>query len=117
MEGGRFRPSCGQGRYGVIPPRAPDIVAICAQQIRLIHHTIGRRHPRRFPPNAASVKEQVDDHFGSESSRCVQSWQRTLRSAHQGKTCTLPSTAYVGSGGRQEQLGALCVSGSSALSG
>ena len=67
VEGGRVRPSYGQGRYGVVPPRALDIVAMCVMQIRLIHHTIGRRNPRRFPPNAASVDEHCDGHCGSET--------------------------------------------------
>ena len=93
MEGGRIRPSYCQGQYGVVPPRVPDIVAIIVQQIRLPLHTSGRRHPRRFP---ASVEEQGDDHCGGEPSRCVSSWQRTFRSAHQGETCTLPSAACVG---------------------
>ena len=42
--GGRVRPSHGQGRYGVVPPKAPDIMAICAPQIRLPQHTIGLGH-------------------------------------------------------------------------
>ena len=81
-QGGRVRPSYGQGRYGVVPPIALDIVAISVMQIRLPHHPIGRRHPRRFQPNAASVEEQGDDHCGSGPSRCFQSWKRTFRSAH-----------------------------------
>ena len=40
MEGGRVRPSFGQGRYGVVPPRAPVIVSICVLLIRLPHHKI-----------------------------------------------------------------------------
>ena len=67
----RVRPSNGQGRYAVIPPTAPDIVALCALQIRLPHHTIGGWHPWRLPPNAASVEEQDDDHCGNESSRFI----------------------------------------------
>ena len=63
-EDGRVRPSYGHGRYGVVPSRAPDIVAMSVLQIRLPHHTIGRRHPWRFPPNAASVVEQGDGHCG-----------------------------------------------------
>ena len=69
VEGRRVWPSYGQGRYGVVPPRTPDILAICVQQNRLPHHTIGRQHPQRFPPNAASVKQQGDDHCESEPSR------------------------------------------------
>ena len=61
MEGGRVRPSYGQGRYGVVPTRAPDIVDISVLQIRLHRYTIGRRHRRRFPANASSVEEQGDD--------------------------------------------------------
>ena len=78
MEGGQVCPSYGQGRYCVIPPRAPDSVVICVMQIRLPHHTIGGRHPLRLSPNAASDEEQGDDHCGSERSRCVPSWQRTF---------------------------------------
>ena len=78
MEGGRFRPSHGQGRYGVDLSKAPDIVAISILLIRLPHHTIGRGHPRRFPLIAASVEEQGDDHCGSQPSLCVQFWQRTF---------------------------------------
>ena len=96
MEGGRVRPSHGQGRYGVAPPKTQVIVAICVLQIRLPHHSISRRHPRRFPTSAASDEEHGDDHCGSEPSRCVQSWQRTFRSAHQLVTCTPPSTSCVG---------------------
>ena len=93
VESWRVRPSYGQGRYGVVPLRAPNIVAISFLQIRLPHHTIGRR---RFPPNAASVKEQGDDHCGNEPSRCLQSWQRTFWSAHLGEMCTPPSAVRVG---------------------
>ena len=82
VEGGRVRPSYIQGRYGVVPPKAPDIVAIIARLIRLQYHTIGRRHPRRLPPNATSVEEQSDDHCESDPCRCVQSLQMTFRSAH-----------------------------------
>ena len=39
MEGGQVFPSYGQGLYGVIPPRASDIVAIRVLQIELPHHT------------------------------------------------------------------------------
>ena len=73
MEGGRVSPTYGQRRYGVVPPKAPDIVAISVLQIRLPHLTIGRRHSQRFPPNAASVEEQGDDHCGCEPRRGVQS--------------------------------------------
>ena len=41
------RPSYDQGRYGVIPPRAKDIVAISVLQIQLSLNTIGRRYPHR----------------------------------------------------------------------
>ena len=37
--GGRVRPSYDHGRYGVVPPRALDIVAISIPPIRLSHHT------------------------------------------------------------------------------
>ena len=33
MEGERVRPSYGEGRFGVVPPRAPYIVAIDVLQI------------------------------------------------------------------------------------
>ena len=92
----KLLPLYGQGRYGVVPPKALDIADICVLQIRILHHTFGRRHPQRFPPNAASFKEQVDDHCRSEPSQCVQSWQRTFRSAHQGEARTPPSAARVG---------------------
>ena len=59
MEGGRVRPSHGQGRYGVVPSKAPDIVAISVLLIRLPHHTIGGRHRRSFPRNAANIEERV----------------------------------------------------------
>ena len=55
MEGGRVRPLYGQGRYGVDPQKAPNIVAISVLLIRLPHHTIRKRHPHRFPPNSASI--------------------------------------------------------------
>ena len=96
VEGGRVRPSHGLGRYGVVPPKAPDIVAIGDLLIRIPHHTISRRHPWRFAPSAANVEEQVDDHCGSEPCRCIQSWQRTFRSAHQGEMCTPRSAVRVG---------------------
>ena len=35
--GGRARPSYGQGCYAVVPPRAPDIIAISALQISPPH--------------------------------------------------------------------------------
>ena len=40
MEGEWVRPLYGQGRYGIVPPKAPCIIAICVMQIRLSHHTI-----------------------------------------------------------------------------
>ena len=58
MEGGRVRLSHSQGRYGVVPPKAPDIVAISVLQIRPTRHTVGTRHPLRFPSYAASVEER-----------------------------------------------------------
>ena len=88
MEGGRIRPSYGQGRYGVVQSKAPDIACLCVLDILLHHHTIGRRRPWRFPPNAFNVVEQGDNHCESEPSRCVLSWQRTFRSGHQGVTGT-----------------------------
>ena len=90
------RPSYGQGRYGVVPPRAQNIAATSALQTLSPLHTIGRVHPRRLLPNAASVEEQGDDHCGSESCRYAQSWLRMLRSDYQGDTCTPPSAARVG---------------------
>ena len=89
MEGGRVRPSCGKGRYGVVPPRAPDIVAMSVLQIRLPHHTIGRRHPGLLQPNAASVEEQLTSALVQESHfprRFGTSWKMTFLSAHQGET-------------------------------
>ena len=71
MGGGHVCPLHGQGRYGVVPPKAQDIVAICVLHIRFPHHTIGRWHPLRFPPNATSFEEQ-------------------------GETCTPPSAARFG---------------------
>ena len=62
VEGGQVRPSYGQGHYGVVTPKVPDIVAISVLQIRLPHHTISRWNPQRFAPNAASIEEQDDDH-------------------------------------------------------
>ena len=128
------RPSYGQARCGVVPPKAPDIVAIIVVQIRLPHHPIGRRHPRRFPPSAVSVEEQGDDHCddhcdrhcddhcdrhcGSEPSGCVQSSQRTFRSAHQGDVYTSHSRlCWMGGGRKEGRVRALCEAGSSALSG
>ena len=102
MEGGRVPPSYGQGRYGVVQPKATDIVAISVLQIRLTLHTIGRQLPRRFPPSAASVEEQGADHSRSKASRCVQSWQRSFQSAHHGEMCTPPSAACVG---REGEIG------------
>ena len=102
MEGGRVRPSYGQGRYGVVPPRAPFIASISVLQIPLPHNTIGRRRSRRFPSTAASDEEQGDDHCGSEPSRYVQSWQRAYRSAHQGETYTPQSAVRVGWQGATE---------------
>ena len=67
MEGGRVRPSYGQVRYGVLPRKESEIVTMSVLQIPLPHHTIGRRNPRRFSPNAACVEEQGDDHFGGEA--------------------------------------------------
>ena len=116
MEGGRVSPSYGQGRYGDVPPGAPDIVAMSVLPIRLPHHTIGSRLPRTFPPNAVSVEEQGNDHCGGEPSRCVQSWQRTFWSAHSGETRTPPSVTR-GRGRQERQMRALCVAGSSVLSG
>ena len=92
MEGGRVRPSHTHGRCGVVPSRAPDIVGIFALQIRIPHHTFGRRHPQRFPMNFPSVEEQGYDQSGSDPSQCVPSWNRMFRSAQLGQTCT-PTSA------------------------
>ena len=96
MYAGQVRPSHGQGRYGVVPPRAPDIVDICVLKIRLPHHIISTRHHRRFSANAASVEEQGDDNCGSGQSRCVPSWRMTFISTNQGETGTPPSAARAG---------------------
>ena len=85
VESGQFRPSYDQGRYCVVPSKAPGIVITSVRQIRLPHHTIGRYHPRRFPPNAASVETLGDDHCGSEPCQCIQLWQKSFRSVHQGR--------------------------------
>ena len=104
MVSGRVRPLYGQGRNCDVTQRAPDIIAIYVLQIRLPHHTIGRRHTRRLQSNAASVEEQGDDHWGSEQSRCVPSLKITSRFAHQGEKYTPPSSARDGlEGGRQER--------------
>ena len=96
MEGGRVCPLYGHGRYGVVPPKAPDILPISVLQIPLPHHTIGRRHPWRFPPNAAIVEVQGDDHCEREPCWCVPSWNRRFQSAHLGETCTPTPVAGVG---------------------
>ena len=100
MYGERLRPSYGQGRYNVVPPRAPEIVDIyiyvCVLQIRLTHHVIGKHHPRKFSPNTASVEEQGDDLCRNEPSRGVPTWQRTFRSAHRGETYAPLSAARFG---------------------
>ena len=88
MEGGRVRPSYGQGRYGVVPPRVPDIAVICVLLIQFLHHTFGRRHPRRLSPNTAIVEEHGDDHSGSKPSRCALSLERTFLYGHHGKIYT-----------------------------
>ena len=99
MKGGHVRPWHGHGRYGVVRPKAPDIVAIGVRKIRHPHHTIGRRLPRRCPAVAASVVEHGNDHYGSEPSRCVHSSKMTFPYDHQGVTCTSPSAARVGRDG------------------
>ena len=68
MESERVRPWYSQGRYGVVPSRESDIVAMSVLQIRLPRRTMGRRHPRRLPQNADSVEEHGDDLCGSEPS-------------------------------------------------
>ena len=93
VEGGRVRPSHGKGRYGVVSSKAPYIVAICVLQIRLPHHTIGRRHPLRSPPNAVSVEEQDDGHCGSEHS--VMAKDVSICSSSFSRSCWM-------GGGRQE---------------
>ena len=92
----RVRPLHVQGRYGVVSPITLDIVEINVSQIRLAHHTIGRRHLRRFQPNATSFEDLGDDHCGNEPSRCGQSWKSTFRTDHLGETCTSPSATRVG---------------------
>ena len=62
VKGGRVRLVYGQSRYGVVPPRAPDIVAISALVYRLLHSTVGKRQPGRYPRNAVSFDEQGEDH-------------------------------------------------------
>ena len=64
--------------------------------IRLPHDTIGTRRTRRYPPNTARVEELGNDDCGSEPNRCVPSWERTLRLAHQGEMYTHPSAYRVG---------------------
>ena len=80
--------------------------------------TVGDPAAKRQLPfgSAARVKEQGDDHSGSEPNRCVPSWQRTFRSAHQRET--LPKSIVLDGMGRQERrMRALRVAASSALSG
>ena len=119
VEGGQVRPSYGQGRYGVVPPRALYIVAISVLQIWLPHHTIGSRRPQKFPPNAASVEEQGDDHCWSEPSRCLPSWKRTFQSAHKGErhVYLLQPSMLDGRGRQERRMRAICVAALSALSG
>ena len=71
MEGRRFSPAYGKVHYGAVPRRTPNIVAISDLQIPFPHHAISRRHPRTHLRNAASVKDQRDDHCGREPSLCV----------------------------------------------
>ena len=68
---------------------------MCVLPISFPHHTIVRRRPQRYPPNAASVEEQGDDHCGNEPCLCVPSWRSAPRSAHQGEMC-IPSTTHAG---------------------
>ena len=83
---------CGLGRYGIVPTKVLDTIALHVLPIPLSHHSIGRRHSRSLPPNTASVEEQGDDQCGSEPSRNVLSWERTFQSDIQGETYT-PSSA------------------------
>ena len=118
MEGRQVCHLYGQGDYGVVPLKALDIAAICVPQIRLPHHTIDRRHPWRLPPNSVSAEEQGGDHCGSQTSWHVPSWKRTFWSAHQGDTYIPYSRSHWMGGVRQEQqMRALHVAASSALSG
>ena len=66
VEGGHVYPLYDQGRHGVVPPKAPNIMTISVLQILHPHHAIGRRHSRRLPPNAASVEEQGYEHCRCE---------------------------------------------------
>ena len=92
MKGDLIRSSYGYDTYGVVPPVAPDFIAICVLLIPLPHHTISRRHPRILLPNAASGGDRCE----CKPSRCVSPRKRKFRSAHQGETCTSPSAAHVG---------------------
>ena len=56
---GWLLPLHGQGRHGIVPPKALDIADICVLQIRIPHHTFGRRHPQRFLSNAASFNDRL----------------------------------------------------------
>ena len=66
---------------------------ICVLQISFPRHTISKRHHRKLPPNAAIIKEQDDDHYGSELSRRARYTKRTFLSTHRGRTYTPPSVA------------------------
>ena len=115
MEGGRLRPSYGQDRHGVVPPKAPDIAAISVLQIRLSQYTIGRRRPRRFPPNAASrvMTTTEASQVGAFSLGKGRSDQLIgLRRVH-----LLQPLVLDGSGATGARMRALCIACSRALSG
>ena len=95
MEGRLVCPLYGQGRYGVVSPRASDMEAISVLQIQLPQHTIGRQHPQRLPSNTASGVEHGDNHCISEPTRCIPYRERMLWSAHQGDS-TPTSASRVG---------------------
>ena len=117
MEGGQVQPLHGQGRYGTVPPTAPDIIALRVLPIPLPHHAIGRCHSRTLPPNAASIKEQGDEHCGSVPSRCIPSWERKFWSAHQGEMYTLSYSCSCWMGVQERWMIVLHVAASSTLSG
>ena len=60
-------------RYGVVLPRAPDIIAIFVLLTQLSHYTISRQHHQRLPPNAASVEEQGEHYCRSKPIRRISS--------------------------------------------
>ena len=106
MEGEQVRPSYSQGH----------IIAICVLQIQHPHHTTIREHPWRLPPNAASIKEQSDDHCVSRPSRV--SWKRTFCLLIWERRLHLIQLLILDARGLQErEMTALLVAVLSALSG